>query len=134
MAKIRKYVYPLDDTPVYICHVGLLGHDPSTSWHMVFDGLPDDIYWFMAFTGGNILWVPASVAPLYAKSLTSLPQIPRDICGACWYQTPPLDYFHPMVPRWDIYRGQQQPCPVSIYWPHPYEYDNNPPGFYYPWQ
>jgi hypothetical protein len=101
---------------------------------MVWDGVYDDIYWTWNFTGGCGIITPAPMLELAAKTLVSLPALVRRFCQGCWYLE--WQFLQPMphIPQWDAYRKPHGHCPPCIYWKHPYEWDNNPPGFYYPWQ
>lgn len=133
MAKVLLHPIELDIPWVYIAHVGELSPDPKTSWHMIWDGTEEDIYWLWAFGAGSVLTSVAGEAYAYARDLAAMPQMARRICTGCWYQYYGMAFDMPIAPQWNIYHGEQKPVPPSIYWNHPYEWDNPPPGYWYPW-
>lgn len=124
----------IDEPYIYICHWGELGPDPTYNWHQIWDGVYDDIYWAMGAINYVVQGAPAGGELIMALDLEAQPQVVRQLCPACnWIGA--YDYIPwTRAPRWNINHGKTNRTPPAIYWKHPNEYDNNPPGHPYPWQ
>jgi hypothetical protein len=134
MVKILPYIPELFAPRVYICHWGTEGPYDRSTWHQIFDGVEDDIYWAMLSTGFAIVNGEPEYLPMLARTLASLPEIPHDMCPACRYLYQPFTFAMPHIPRWNIYRGPEKYCPPAIYWPPSIHGEEPPPGYHWNWE
>jgi hypothetical protein len=134
MAKIIPYTSSYFDPQIWVAHWGDLGFNSPRAWHQVWVGPIDDIYWIMAADGAQNFYAPEPERLAFALDLAAQPRIAARCCYACWSAELPMLYTGPRCLQWGMHFAEDQPRIPCIYWPHPYEWDNNPPGFYYPWQ
>lgn len=135
MSKIIPYISPSWDSPhIYVAHWNAPGPRGELAWHQVWWGPYDDIYWRMGASGGWGYYVPETDLYSMCLFLAGNPEIVRRNCSACWYREEPFLFGYPKTMQINTNLYARKPCIPTIYWPHVYEYDNNPPGFYYPWQ
>lgn len=126
MVKLQILRYPPPEWAVIIEHFPYPPLLTGRPWHLVHEynyttpEYPPSSAYF-----GN--WMTQAEALLAAKSLTQLSQVVTDLCPWCHFTYPSAPGV-PLVPRFNIYRGQRgEPLIPAIYWdwwnPDP------PPGY-----
>ena len=134
MTKILRYESPLEAPQIWVAHWGPQGINEPGAWHQVWIGPFDDVYWTWNANGAANFYAPEDQQYSFAQTLCRLPELVSRVCYGCWYAEGPWAYNGPRVLQWGAKFGADKPRIPAIWWPHVWEWDNNPPGFYYPWQ
>lgn len=126
----KRLQYPIDIVSPFVVLIPYC--DPTTHpdhpWHLVHEYTMADPY--ILAIGFSLGQFPTDAeARLAALSYVALAQVTTDFCPLTHFSIFP-GFHSPMVPRWNIYRGQRhEPLIPAIYWdilgPGP------PPGYSY---